>query len=363
MVNNKLFYLPVLGMAILSLIGMVIFETVLSNWFQQYIKNDMEVTLNTAVVAVQRLNPGFTLEKMDPWLDNLPMSDEKHRFTVTKLDGHVIGDARLRLRDITALENQSIQPEISEAIEHGYGSSIRYSNTLHATTLFISKRFEHDGFTGIMRISTPLSYINTLMFELEAILGGIMFLSLLIMLLLAIVTNRYIQKHLSVQQESQELRIREGTREIELLQRLASMLAACNTVAEAQQVVEDVIPRILGHLNGAVSMIRSSRNQLEIKLDWGGDWPGAHSYAPEECWALRKGKPHLANDQFTSLPCIHMNKVGNNQTLCVPLIAHGNTIGIMHLYLADQAEQAPHGEWMQLAFTVGETTAVTLKKH
>ena len=113
------------------------------------------------------------------------------------------------------------------------------------------------------------------------------------------------------------------------------MLAACNSINEAQMVVEDILSRILGDLNGVVSLMRSSRNQLLLKLDWGGTCPGSKTYAPEECWALRKGKFHLAKDKYTTLPCSHMSATGADQTLCIPLTAHSNTIGMMHIYLVD----------------------------
>lgn len=357
MVNKKLFYLPVLGMAIVSFVGIVIFESVLTNWFQQYVKEDMDVTLNTGIMGIKSIDPGFTLENMDPWLDNIPLSDEKHRLTVIDSDGRVIGDSTLKLGEVQELGNYIEREEIAEALQTGYGHSQRESAVINAQTLYIAKRFEHEGFTGVMRIATTLSYIDTLLLELELLLGALMGTSVLAMLVLAIFTNRHIQTRILAEQNTQEHRIAERTREIELLQRLANMLAACSNVNEAQQVVEDVIPRILGQLNGAVSMIRSSRNQLEVKLDWGGVWPGAHSYAPGECWALRKGKSHLSNDKYTTLPCLHMSDVGLEQTLCIPLVAHGNAIGVMHLYLAGESTSS---EWMQLAYTVAEHLGLAL---
>ena len=62
-------------------------------------------------------------------------------------------------------------------------------------------------------------------------------------------------------------------------------------MVEAQQIVSDILPRILGKINGSVSLMRASRNQLITQLDWGDTWPGSSSFAPEECWSLRKGRP------------------------------------------------------------------------
>ena len=177
-------------------------------------------------------------------------------------------------------------------------------------------------------------------------------------LLSEIRSNKLIHQQVKNEQDQQEERIEQSTQEIELLHRLANMLAACNSITEAQMVVEDILPRILGDVNGVVSLIRSSRNQLLVKLDWGGSWPGSKTYAPEECWALRKGKFHLANDKYTTLPCSHMAATGTDQTLCIPLIAHGNTIGMMHLYLGPNKDIEEKTQ--KLAFTVAEHLGLAL---
>jgi len=53
-----------------------------------------------------------------------------------------------------------------------------------------------------------------------------------------------------------------------------------------------------------------------------------------------------------------MEAVGDDQSLCIPLIAHGNTIGMMHLYLGKQSQLDE--ELMQLAFTVAEHLGLAL---
>ena len=72
------------------------------------------------------------------------------------------------------------------------------------------------------------------------------------------------------------------------------MLAACSNLKEAQMVVSDIIPRLLGPINGCVAVMKESRNQLEVSLDWGGTWPADKVYGTNECWALRKGRYHLS---------------------------------------------------------------------
>ncbi|MGF1740430.1 sensor domain-containing diguanylate cyclase [Vibrio profundum] len=123
--------------------------------------------------------------------------------------------------------------------------------------------------------------------------------------------------------------------------------------------MEDIIPRLLGDLNGCVAIMRESRNQMEVQLDWGGEWPANKMYAPHECWALRKGKHHLSHDLYHYLPCAHMAGQDKGQTLCVPLTAHGNTVGMFHIHF-DNGEEFVSGETKQLALTIAEHLGLAL---
>ena len=358
MQNKKLLYLPIVGLSLLTILVVMLFESLLINWFQDKAKEDLANALLSTAIALEKDQPIFHPAFMDPYVDANPAASDHLRITVINDKGAVIGDSSLPTAKLATLSDHSQRTEITEALEEGIGNSIRFSETQGSDVIYVAKRFSYEQFTGVLRFSTPMTYINRIVTELTSILSLLMGLIVSSMALLGYFTNRYIQQHLSAEQGQLEDHVASRTREIELLQRLANMLAACNSLVEAQQVVEDIIPRILGDVNGAISMIRSSRNQLEVKLDWGGQWPSASSYAPEECWALRKGKFHLANDKYVSLPCAHMHEVGTDQTLCIPLIAHGNTIGMMHLYMGKQNELGE--EMMQLAFTVGEHLGLAL---
>ena len=54
-----------------------------------------------------------------------------------------------------------------------------------------------------------------------------------------------------------------------------------------------------------------------------------------------------------------MAATGEDQTLCIPLTAHGNTIGMLHLYFGDKGTLVEN-ETKQLAFTVAEHLGLAL---
>lgn len=104
--------------------------------------------------------------------------------------------------------------------------------------------------------------------ELMNILIVLMGINIVLVIGSSLLSNKLIHQQVKNEQDQQEERIEQSTQEIELLHRLANMLAACNSITEAQMVVEDILPRILGDVNGVVSLIRSSRNQLLVGLGW-----------------------------------------------------------------------------------------------
>ncbi|CAK3903144.1 GGDEF domain-containing protein [Vibrio crassostreae] len=274
-------------------------------------------------------------------------------------DGAVIGDTDLSDHALAGVENHSDRPEFQQALKTGFGSDVRFSTVTSVDRIYYSHKESMNGNSFVIVISSPMHQLKQMNFQLMGILVGMVLLSLSFLIGTSYVSNRQIVHRVEEEQKKQDERIRQRTHEIELMHRLANMLAACNNMVEAQQIVSDILPRILGNVNGSVSLMRASRNQLITQLDWGETWPGSASFAPEECWSLRKGRAHQSNDDFHSLTCGHMHEMENNQTLCIPLTAHGNTIGIMHLYFGvGDINIDPIIE--QLAFSVSEHLGLAL---
>ncbi|RTZ14038.1 sensor domain-containing diguanylate cyclase [Vibrio aquaticus] len=296
---------------------------------------------------------------MDDYIGDLTQASTNLRIQVISSDGAVIGDTDLSDHALANIENHSNRPEFIQAIESGVGNDVRFSTITSTDRIYHSVVEQINGQELVVVISSPMYQLKQMNFQLMGILIGMAFLSLSFLIGTSYFSNRQINLKVEEEQKKQDERIRQRTHEIELMHRLANMLAACNNMVEAQKIVSDILPRILGNVNGSVSLMRSSRNQLVTQLDWGDTWPGSASFAPDECWSLRKGRVHQSNDDFHTLSCAHMNEIEHNQTLCIPLTAHGNTIGIMHLYFG-QGEVRIDPIIEQLAFSVSEHLGLAL---
>ncbi len=54
---------------------------------------------------------------------------------------------------------------------------------------------------------------------------------------------------------------------------------------------------------------------------------------PTDCWALRRGQPHLTDGGVGQMRCAHLDpgpSLAGVATLCVPLVAQGETLGMLH---------------------------------
>ncbi len=76
------------------------------------------------------------------------------RVTLIAPDGRVIAESRF---DKSRMENHLYRPEIQQAKRQGWGSSVRYSKTLHQNFLYVARRL-HDG--RFLRLAKPLQEIQ-----------------------------------------------------------------------------------------------------------------------------------------------------------------------------------------------------------
>ncbi len=94
------------------------------------------------------------------------------RLTVIRLDGTVIADSR---EDPAAMDNHATRPEVLAARAEGYGTAVRFSDTVGTRMMYVAVPVVKEGQSiGYVRASLPLSTIDEQTGRLRAIvaLGG-----------------------------------------------------------------------------------------------------------------------------------------------------------------------------------------------
>jgi diguanylate cyclase (GGDEF)-like protein/PAS domain S-box-containing protein len=112
---------------------------------------------------------------------------------------------------------------------------------------------------------------------------------------------------------------------------MADLLQSCETVTEACKVAESVLPPIFEFCPGMLYLTNSSRNLIENVATWNGCSTSEEAFDPNDCWALRLGKPYDGGVPSSPLRCSHVRPNLTGDYLCVPLVAQGETLGVLYL--------------------------------
>jgi diguanylate cyclase (GGDEF)-like protein/PAS domain S-box-containing protein len=121
------------------------------------------------------------------------------------------------------------------------------------------------------------------------------------------------------------------TGEINALSEMGSFLQSCHTAQEAYTVVGRSASRLFANDWGALYMISPSRDVLARVATWGGSGTQQSELAPGDCWAMRMGQIHARIPGAGEPPCWHIADPEAEPTVCVPLVAQGETLGMLHL--------------------------------
>jgi diguanylate cyclase (GGDEF)-like protein/PAS domain S-box-containing protein len=135
-----------------------------------------------------------------------------------------------------------------------------------------------------------------------------------------------------------ELELR--TTQMTALNQMGSLLQCSGTVKEACAVVAQSIEKFFPEAPfGTLYLFKSSRNLVEAARRWGTlGCASEPTFSPDACWSLRRGQPHWSEHPGTGVSCRHLAERSTSECLCVPMIAQGNTIGLLHLEFESSPE-------------------------
>lgn len=119
--------------------------------------------------------------------------------------------------------------------------------------------------------------------------------------------------------------------EVTRLSELSEMLQSCQNTEEASRVIVQVIEKLLEGTTGALCVVHASRTIVEAVATWGEASGTAAVFAPEDCWALRRGRTHFIDDPHAAMCCRHLTAEPWERYVCLPLVAQGDTLGILFI--------------------------------
>ena len=155
----------------------------------------------------------------------------------------------------------------------------------------------------------------------------------------ALITERRHAESLDLLVKELELR----TRQMASLNEMGALLECSASIQDASVVVAASLQKIFPEArSGALHLFRSSRNLIETAACWGRVGTSEVSFVPDACWSLRRGQAHWSEPQECGVSCSHLTRSSDALYLCVPMVAQGNTIGILCLEFEYKDEVKHH---------------------
>jgi len=135
-------------------------------------------------------------------------------------------------------------------------------------------------------------------------------------------------------------------------------LQACVTREELAEVVACFAPQTFPDLAGRLYVLEEHRNALTLASSWLDPAHSPDTFAPTSCWGVRRGRTHANHGRSDEVACPHVADP-LAPTLCVPLTAQGDTIGL--LYFEERPELAPrHGTPRMFLDLMADNVALAL---
>jgi diguanylate cyclase (GGDEF)-like protein/PAS domain S-box-containing protein len=127
-----------------------------------------------------------------------------------------------------------------------------------------------------------------------------------------------------------ELQLR--TMQMSLLNDMGDLLQCCGNTEEAFGVVAQSARKVLSvSTSGALFVFKTDRDALQAVASWGPSVASEPGFSPGECWALRRGQAYWSEHPREGVICAHLKNPVAASYLCVPVMARGETLGIVHV--------------------------------
>jgi len=133
----------------------------------------------------------------------------------------------------------------------------------------------------------------------------------------------------------------------ELLARMTQRLQGCESIKDVLNVAQLFAPRIAPGIAGRIWLLEHDPWQMRCVAEWLDPQGETESFHPDQCWAVRRGQSHPPVNGEPDIACYHLPDSSAPHALCVPLIAQGETIGLLSFQNLTP-EMAPSRAYLEL---------------
>lgn len=148
-------------------------------------------------------------------------------------------------------------------------------------------------------------------------------------------------------------------REVRLLGELNEWLQSSKSLDELFYMVNRFMTHLLPHSAGSIYVYSNSRDVLDGASSWNGGVHRQHIH-PEDCWGLRRGRTYSFAEGEVKFKCGHVHEEEATNYICIPFLAHGETVGLMHLEALDHVTSEQFATQRKLAQMCAEQISLAI---
>lgn len=177
-----------------------------------------------------------------------------------------------------------------------------------------------------------------------------------------------ITRRRALEQQTRDALAAETARRSErkLISQATEWFFAAKTQEDLTKFVAKCLSKLFPDAQGQLYIYSNSRDVLDLQVNWCGGGDSPHMDA-DECWGLRRGRAYSYGISEIEFPCNHVSDDAPPY-FCLPLIAHGDTLGLLHLEFPAlagtgmtpaQLKQHMEGRW-EVALIISEQVSLAI---
>jgi diguanylate cyclase (GGDEF)-like protein/PAS domain S-box-containing protein len=161
-------------------------------------------------------------------------------------------------------------------------------------------------------------------------------------------------------------KLEEQRQQSAILTEMRDMLQACSKMEETAPIIMGYMKKLFPKSRGALFLLSNSRSDLESIAVWGGYPTNADDniFSPDACWGLRRGRAHVVDNIDIGPICTHLNHTPTSPYMCLPLMAKGDILGLLHLMndfnIKDSGQDQAMADLREMADTLSQYLSLSL---
>lgn len=143
-------------------------------------------------------------------------------------------------------------------------------------------------------------------------------------------TQRRLQQNIHEAEMKHLEKLSERNEETIILSDLNDWLQSSQSLEELYEMVSAFLTKLLPGCPGSIYTYSNSRDILERACSW-NDGAHAQNMQADDCWGLRRGRIYNFGAHKVDFVCKHKPDDVTGRYCCIPIVAHGETVGLLHL--------------------------------